>query len=212
VARAEGCSPIRPEASVRRVRNPIRLKNLRMRFLPFYAGGLVLFFWVRPAPVEYVLGLSAVLVGVALRAWGAGHLVKTTSLSVTGPYARMRHPLYVGTLLCGSGIAVMLGGGWALLVLGLFLPWFFLVYFPRKERLESERLAALYGEAFACYRSEVPALLPRLVAWTPSPQAVPRADASRRWSLDLYWQNNELGTFLALLACIALFGIRMVGW
>ncbi len=193
------------------MRNPVRLKNLRMRFVPFYVAGFALLLWVRPTPVEYLAGLVAVIPGAALRSWGAGHLVKTTNLTITGPYARMRHPLYVGTLLCGTGIAVMLGGWWGLGVLGVFLPWFFLAYFPRKERVESARLEALYGDAFARYRAEVPALLPRLIAWTPSLQAAALGDASRRWSLDRYWENNELGTLLALLACVLVFGIRVTG-
>ena len=194
------------------MRNPIRVKNLRMRFLPLYAAGFVLLFWVRPTLSEYGVGVVAVLLGAAVRTWGAGHLVKTTSLTISGPYARTRHPLYVGTLLCGIGIAVMLGGWWALGVLAVFLPWFFLVYFPRKEQLESARLEALYGEAFALYRSEVPALRPRLVAWRPSPQSTLVGDPSCRWSMERYWENNELGTLLALLVCMVVFGIRMMGW
>jgi protein-S-isoprenylcysteine O-methyltransferase Ste14 len=195
------------------VHNPIRVKNLRMRFLPLYAVGFVLLFWVRPTLSEYLVGLVAVLLGAALRTWGAGHLVKTTSLTISGPYAWMRHPLYVGTLLCGSGIAVMFGGWWALGVLAVFLLWFFLVYFPRKERLESARLEALYGEAFARYRAEVPALRPRLATWRPSPQDTQvSGDPSCRWSLERYSENNELGTLLALLACMVVFGVRAVGW
>ena len=194
------------EATVRDVRNPIRVKNLRMRFLPFYAAGIVLLIWVRPTPAEFSLGLVAVILGAALRTWGAGHLVKTLRLTVTGPYARMRHPLYVGTLLCGTGIALMLGGWWSLAVLVVFLPWFFLVYFPRKEQLESDRLEAVYGEDFRLYRSQVPALLPRFSAWIPPSQYEAEG---RSWSLDLYWQNNELGTLLALIACVALLGLRV---
>jgi hypothetical protein len=97
-------------------------------------------------------------------------------------------------------------------VLGVFLPWFFLAYFPRKERVESARLEARYGEAFAHYRAEVPALLPRLVAWTPPCQAAALGDPGRRWSWDRYSDNNELGTLMALLACVVVFAIRVMGW
>jgi len=190
------------------MRNPFRVKNLRVRFLPLYAAAVLLLFVVRPRPVEYGVGLLAILAGASLRTWGAGHLVKSESLTFTGPYAHVRHPLYLGTLLIGSGLAVMLGGAWALLLLVLFLPWFFLRYFPRKERSEAARLEALHGSAFREYRAAVPALLPRLSAWTPGPAAGARADAGRRWSLDRYSENNELGTLLALLALAAAFGVR----
>ena len=190
------------------MRNPIRVKNLRLRFLPFYVLGIVLLVTVRPGWTEYAVGLAAVVVGAALRTWGAGHLVKTTRLTITGPYAWLRHPLYLGTLLAGSGIAIMVGGWAAALLLAAFLPWFFLSYFPRKERTESARLEEIYGEAFARYRAEVPALVPRLGSWSPSDVTLARADGDRRWSLARYSENNELGTLLGLAACALAFGVR----
>jgi protein-S-isoprenylcysteine O-methyltransferase Ste14 len=190
------------------MRNPIRVKNLRLRFAPLYLAGLVLLVFVRPGAGDYALGTLAVVAGEGLRTWGAGHLVKTTSLTVTGPYAHLRHPLYLGTLLVGCGVGVMLSGWWMLGVLALFLPWFFLDYFPRKERSESARLQELYGEAFAQYRAAVPALVPRLAAWNPTPAAARLFDSSRRWSLERYSQNNELGTMVGLVVLVAAFGVR----
>jgi protein-S-isoprenylcysteine O-methyltransferase Ste14 len=190
------------------MRNPIRLKNLRRRYLLAYAIGVGLLFVVRPSAIEYALGATAVLAGALLRTWGAGHLEKTVSLTITGPYAHLRHPLYLGTLLVGSGVGVMVGGWVALLVLALFLPWFFLDYFPRKEWAESQRLEALYGDAFGAYRSAVPALRPRIRAWTPLPSAAGLGDAARRWSLARYSENNELGTLLGVLAVLVAFGLR----
>jgi len=190
------------------MRNPFRAKNLRLRFLPLYAVGIALLFTVQPGWPEYLAGLSALVAGAALRSWGAGHLVKTTRLTVSGPYARLRHPLYLGTLLVGSGLAIMVGGWPAAVVLALFLPWFFLSYFPRKERSESARLEALYGEGFARYRAEVPALVPRIAAWRPAAETLAITDGARRWSLDRYSENNELGTLLGVVACAAAFGVR----
>ena len=103
--------------------------------------------------------------------WGAGHLVKNDLLSVAGPYAHLRHPLYAGTLCLALGFGVI-AGGWALvLVLGGFLPVFFLYYFPYKERIESARLELRHGRAYAEYRRAVPALLPSLVRFTPTQAA-----------------------------------------
>ncbi len=191
------------------MRNPIRVKNLRLRFAPFYLLGGLLLVCVPPSPVGYGIGVVAVATGAALRAWGAGHLEKTTRLTVSGPYARLRHPLYLGTLLAGLGIAIMVGGWWALGLAGLFVPWFFLDYFPRKERSESARLLQAHGEAYRCYLESVPALAPRLTAWQPEASRVADFDLARRWSLERYLENNELGTLLALLACIAAFGVRL---
>ena len=190
------------------MRNPIRVKNLRMRFLPFYLLGAILLLYAHPSPIGYGCGIAFVLAGASVRAWGAGHLEKTTRLTVSGPYARLRHPLYLGTLLAGLGVAIMLGGWWAPGLALLFVPWFFLDYFPRKERSESARLLEAHGEAFRRYRDAVPALVPRRSAWRPAPGAVAPFDVGRRWSFERYVDNNELGTLLALLACIAVFGVR----
>jgi hypothetical protein len=90
-----------------------------------------------------------------------------------------------------------------LLLLGL--PWFFLDYFPRKERTESGRLEERYGDAFALYAQQVPALLPRRRAWRPDLGFEGVADPKANWRLERYLDNNELGTALALGVGLALF-------
>ncbi len=194
------------------MRNPIRLKNFGPRFLPAYAVGALALVLTRPRPLGFAAGLLLVTVGAALRGWGAGHLVKNDQLAVTGPYAYLRHPLYAGTLLIAAGFSVRVGGWVAVGLLALLLPWFFLVYFPRKDRIESARLERLYGVSYARYRDEVPALLPRLRPWRCDSHRVPTADqpSRGRWSRQLYSGNNELGTLLALVAGIGAFALRVV--
>ncbi|MFP6656120.1 MAG: isoprenylcysteine carboxylmethyltransferase family protein [Myxococcota bacterium] len=183
------------------MRNPIRLKNLKMRFLPIYLIGVgVLFF--RPTASEYFLiALFLIGFGAALRGWGAGHLVKNAELTTTGPYAYLRHPLYLGTIMAATGFAIWAGGGLTLLVLAFLWPWFGLHYFPRKERVESARLEAAFGEEFRCYRRSVPALWPQLRRFHGDRGTGP----SDRWRLDRYSENNELGTLLALSLGVLLF-------
>ncbi len=187
------------------MRNPIRLKNLSLRFLPFYSIGLAILVLYRPAPASVAAALPILLVGIALRGWGSGHLVKNDVLTTTGPYAHLRHPLYLGTVLIGTGFAIALGGLVGLVVVAAFWVWFVLRYFPRKECAESERLLARYGERFARYRAAVPALLPRLHAWREASEG-----AETRWAMARYSDNNELGTLLAVLAAWAAFWARSV--
>jgi len=191
------------------MRGPIRLKNLRARFVPFYVFATVALVFMRPHVLGLGVGAGLVLLGSGLRAWGAGHLVKNERLTVTGPYAHVRHPLYAGTLLVASGFAVIAGGVLAVGLLFSLVPWFFFDYFPRKERIESERLAARYGEHYVRYRDAVPALVPMLQAWHP-PQAkgFPFDDLDRAWSSERYLANNELGTLIALVAGLLTFGLR----
>ena len=190
------------------MRNPIRLKNFNVRFLPLYVVGLVILVVHPPRPYALALALPLILLGLAIRSWGAGHLVKNHALTLTGPYAHLRHPLYAGTILIATGFALILGGWLSLLLLGAIWPWFALHYFPRKDRSESARLEALYGDAFVRYRDAVPALWPRLAGWDGAAAAAGDGVAPRGWRLVRYSDNNELGTLLAVLAGVLVFWLR----
>ena len=141
-----------------------------------------------------------------MRGWGAGHLVKNDVLTMTGPYAHLRHPLYAGTILVATGFAVLFGGWLGILLVAAVWPWFALSYFPRKDRIESARLESLHGEVYTRYREGVPALWPR---WTSMPRLpVSEAADDRRWRLERYSDNNELGTLLAVIGVVAVFWVR----
>jgi len=186
------------------VRHPFRRKNLSLRLLPFYALALAALALARPTLTSFALGLPLVAVGAGLRAWGAGHLVKNDCLSVAGPYAHLRHPLYAGTLCLALGFGVI-AGGWALaLVLGGFVPAFFLYYFPYKERVESARLAARYGDAYTEYRRAVPALVPSLARFSPAGGA----SLPARWSPQRLRDNDEHGTLLGIGVALLLLALR----
>jgi protein-S-isoprenylcysteine O-methyltransferase Ste14 len=187
------------------VRHPFRRKNLSPRLLPFYALAIAAFLLARPTATSFLLGSLLVAAGAALRFWGAGYLVKNERLSVGGPYAHLRHPLYAGTLCLAVGFGVI-AGGWALvLVLGCFLPLFFLYYFPYKERVESARLERRHGSAYAEYHRAVPALLPSRVGFRPA-QAFP--PARERWSLARLRENDEHGTMLGIGVALLLLALR----
>jgi protein-S-isoprenylcysteine O-methyltransferase Ste14 len=60
--------------------------------------------------VEFLLaGAPFALLGAALRAWAAGTIRKNRVLTVVGPYAHLRHPLYAGSFLIGLGIVIGAG-------------------------------------------------------------------------------------------------------
>ncbi len=175
-------------------------KRLSPRLLAVYAVGLALLFSARPSPRSLALGLVPLAAGVALRVWATGYLHKNDALSVSGPYAYLRHPLYLGTLLVGTGLAWMAASPLALGLWAFFLAAYFLYYLPYKERIECARLEAIYGDAFRRYATAVPALLPRLHAYHP---LAGEGDATLVWNRDRFADNHELGMALAILGGVA---------
>lgn len=169
-----------------------------------HAGAVALWLLAEPTPASSAAGAGLVVAGLALRAWGAGHLVKTRCLATSGPYAYLRHPLYAGALLMGLGFGLVSGGAGLALVLGIGVPAFLLYYLPYKERVESTRLMRRHGASYAEYRARVPALLPAL---TRSRPALPAA-GSPSWSLARYRDNHEWKPALAALAALLLLELR----
>jgi protein-S-isoprenylcysteine O-methyltransferase Ste14 len=188
------------------VRHPFRRKNLSPRLVPFYALAVAGIWLARPSALGLVFGGAAIAAGCALRLWAAGHLVKTEELTLSGPYAHLRHPLYAGTLLVALGFAAMAGPLALALALAVFVPMFFAYYLPYKERVESQRLLDRYGALFAAYREGVPKLWPRVSAWCPPGDS--SALAQRRWSAARADANDEYGVLVGALAGVLLLALR----
>ena len=77
----------------------------------------------------------------------------------TGPYSRVRHPIYLGLLLFVVAMAVGLGH-WAQLLIAL--PFFFAGTAIRMK-VEDSLLEKSFGDTFRDYRKSTPALIPRLL-------------------------------------------------
>lgn len=141
-----------------------------------------------PVPPTLVLGLPFCLLGLAIRAWAAGHLRKDESLTVSGPYAFVRNPLYIGSLLAALGCVITAAKAELALLAGAY---FLLVYLPVVE-LEEQHLAELFPE-FGEYARRVRAFLPTL------PDHIP----PERFSFALYRRNREQRALYGLAAVYA---------
>jgi protein-S-isoprenylcysteine O-methyltransferase Ste14 len=160
----------------------------------------------RPEPAWLVGGAVPVLLGELLRIWAAGHLEKNKKLTVTGPYAHVKNPLYLGTFLIMAGFCVMAPAryqaNWIILAVGSLL--FIAAYAPRKMRVEYGRLRERFGEAFEAYDKAVPDYVPRLT---------PYRGGTDRWQLSLVLENSELWVALVvLLGAGALVSKWAWGW
>src|SRR6201989_817530 len=156
--------------------------------LGFLCGAVFIFF-ARPTPRALVIGASVSLLGLALRAWAAGHIRKNAQLALSGPYAFTRNPLYLGSFLLGLGFTIASGQ----LVLGLlFVALFLGIYFP-VMRVEASTLAELFGEDYEAYQRSVPLFFPRLTPFRHGDSRAVKFDSS------LYFRYREYRGALGLV-------------
>jgi methanethiol S-methyltransferase len=91
---------------------------------------------------------------LGLRLMAEGTSTKPPSLTVTGLYRWVRHPLYTASLLFIWLTPVMTT---SVLALNLALTGYILI----GSRLEERRLGVEFGQAYAGYKARVPSLIPR---------------------------------------------------
>jgi protein-S-isoprenylcysteine O-methyltransferase Ste14 len=117
-----------------------------------------------------IIGAIAYFPGISLYVWGlitlrsqfgvsgllGAELYREHELITKGPFALMRHPMYVGVLLTAIG-ALFIFRTWAMVV---FTPMS-LVVIARAER-EEKLLAQEFGDEWQSYASKVPKWLLRL--------------------------------------------------
>jgi protein-S-isoprenylcysteine O-methyltransferase Ste14 len=174
-------------------------KRLRLPLgFAFALGYLAL---VRPTPGAMEVGGAVALVGVLVRAWASGHIMKNDRLATTGPYAHTRNPLYFGSFLIACGFAV--AAHWALLLLVAI--FFLLIYAPTMER-EKANISSRFPDAYAEYARNVPPFLPRLTPWRGG--ARPEGGA---FSSALYMKHGEWKAALGYAGAMAWLVMRARG-
>jgi protein-S-isoprenylcysteine O-methyltransferase Ste14 len=168
-----------------------------------YVLAIFVLWFAQPTPRSVLLGAAVGLIGLSIRAYAAGYLHKQEVLTVTGPYAYTRNPLYFGSAFLALGAAVATRS-W--ISAGILLVYFAVVYSVVMRREESELLGH-HGEAFRAYAAAVPLFFPR-----PVTAKLPGASAGA-FSFFQYKKNHEyqaaLGYLLLLIALVVIWRLRV---
>jgi hypothetical protein len=136
-----------------------------------------------PQPKPIAWSLLLVLPGLWLRAYASGYVKKNSELTITGPYAYVRNPLYLGSILIAAGFAVaLLSIPFAIALVVFFL----LIYIPVIAS-EEAFLRDTFLE-FEWYCARVPRLIPR-----PTPVRAPDGPRGQsvRFSFAQYLKHRE---------------------
>ena len=119
-----------------------------------------------------ILGFIIALKGEFIRFWGvswAGSETRTTGsvggtyLIISGPFAHVRNPLYVGNILIYLGLGIMSFSIFPYLQIAALIFFFVQYYYIIKE--EEGYLRKTYGKDYEDYTKSVPSLIPRLTAY-----------------------------------------------
>jgi protein-S-isoprenylcysteine O-methyltransferase Ste14 len=134
---------------------------------------LLMVIFQNPSIQTILIGLVFVLLGEFFRLWGvsyAGSETRTTGsvggtyLVVSGPYAYVRNPLYLGNILLYCGVGVMSNALFPYLLIVAFL--FFYLQYRIIINEEEGYLIKAFGDSYQNFRKSVPRLIPSLKKYT----------------------------------------------
>lgn len=172
----------------------------------------LLFISARPSASSLAAGAFIAIIGLAIRAWASGHLKKNQELTTSGPYAHTRNPLYLGTFLLGTGVAV--GGGTPWFV-ALFAAFYLLIYVP-VMLAEAETMRGLFAEDYEPYSKQVPLFAPRFAPYrtnSTSQNAISyrsQLGNQRRFELSLYLRHREYRAAVGFVVAYALLAAKLI--
>lgn len=175
--------------------------------VPFsWVFALLYLFLARPNSLFLlVVGIKIALLGLLLRFWASGYLRKSKELSTSGPYAYVRHPLYLGSFLIGFGLCMAgssfkywLGSGiiWLIFLLSFGIIYYFEIFAEEKD------LEKIFGEEYRHYSQAVPRFFPRLT----------RFDDRKISFFDfkLFRENKEYFVLIGFLLIVLFLSVRYV--
>jgi len=175
-----------------------------MRWLRLRAVWLIVlpFLWFS-SPTLPLVGIGAALaaVGLWIRGWSAGTLHKDEHLTTTGPYSRVRHPLYLGSLVLGLGVSLA-GGHWIWPTVYLL---FYAGVYPRTIVGEDRQLTDLFPDSHPDYASQVPGFVPGL-----KPYRASGPDRAGGFSWSQYRRNREWEAAVGATGAFALLAAKAI--
>ena len=145
-----------------------------------------------------IIGLVSMFLGQVIRVSARGYKSEFSknshALIEGGPYQIARNPMYLGILLIGLGVVLMLFNWWVVL-------FFFLIFAARYLPLilsEEEKLQKMFPGTYDVYCRRVPRMMPRL-------SSLVKIRVREYLPIKPAWFKKEINSIIALLMVIILF-------
>jgi hypothetical protein len=176
---------------------------MRWRVRLGYPVALVYLALASPTPHWIASGAALAGFGLIIRALAAGHLRKDRELATSGPYARTRNPLYLGSAFMAVGFAVAGHSWWA----GGVVVIYFAVFYYAVMKNEEADLLVRFGTSFENYAQKVPLFFPTLLGG--GYQSSPGTAMGQNFSWDQYGRNREYRALIGTIGALAVVWLRM---
>lgn len=164
-----------------------------------YPLAILVLWFAHPNLRSILAAIPVGLLALLIRASAAGHLQKQEVLTMTGPYAYTRNPLYFGSAILALAAAIA-AYSW---ISAAILCAYFALFYSFVMRREEGELRQHHGASFAEYARAVPLFFPRLLPAT-------AASGSRSsFSFAQYKKNRE---YRAAFGFVFLLGILLAIW
>jgi len=148
-------------------------------------------------PTLFIVGGAIAAIGVTVRMWASGYVMKNKQLATNGPYAYVRHPLYVGNILLLIGFSIASTQWWSFVLMAALL-WF---YYPPTISYEDNKLRDIFGAEWEEWSKNIHALIPTFGAKAGS--------AKSSWSFKKsLMQNAEPVIVVYLIGCLYLLSTQ----
>lgn len=139
-----------------------------------------------------ILGFGFIFLGQIWRVSGRGykseHSKNSSALVKGGPYIAVRNPMYLGILLIGLGVILVLFQWWLTVV---FLSVFIIRYILLILK-EEKKLLTIFSEEYKAYMQSTPCIFPSL--------KMMRREVSEYLPLKFAWFKKEIGSIIAVVS------------
>jgi protein-S-isoprenylcysteine O-methyltransferase Ste14 len=166
---------------------------------------VALVYLVLASPTQRWIAMGAALAGFGLliRAIAAGHLRKDRELATSGPYARTRNPLYLGSAFMAAGFAIASHSWWA----GGLVVIYFAVFYYAVMKNEEADLRVRFGTLFDNYAQKVPLFLPNV--FSSGYTSLPASVTEKQFSWPQYGRNREYRALIGTIGALVIVWLRM---